>query len=377
MSLAVYALSADPITFGHMDIIERAAGLFDELVVAIGVNLEKNYTFSLQERTDLARQSLAHLKNVQVKSFEGLLVDFAYEIDATVLVRGVRDTKDLDYERNLAWLGGSQKLPLETVLLFTKQELTQVSSGAVKELQLGHGLIHQYVPLVVKQALEKKLSQQTFLGVTGEIGAGKSFLAEELVRLANAIGLKAHHIDLDKLGHEILTDLTEPKYQTLRTTLIKQFGAGIQTDDGKISREKLGQQVFDDSEKLTKLNALMKTPISVRLRKATYGKKGLIILSAAILAESGLLPLVNNRLVLVQVNAKSQHERLEKRGLNGDQITARLNSQDTTETKKQLILAEISKARFGQIWEIASDETMSESLPKLFDDLKQTLSLTN
>jgi len=377
MSLAVYALSADPITFGHMDIIERAAGLFDELVVAIGVNLEKSYTFSLSERTDLARQSLAHLKNVQVKSFEGLLVDFAYEIGATVLVRGVRDTKDLEYERNLAWLGGSQKLPLETVLLFTKPELTQVSSGAVKELQLGQGLIHEYVPLVVKQALEKKLSQQIFLGVTGEIGAGKSFIAEGLVKLAMAEGISAHHIDLDKLGHEILADLIEPKYQSLRADLVKNFGIEIQTEDGKISREKLGQQVFSDPAKLATLNQLMKAPISVRLRKATYGKKGLIILSAAILAESGLLPLVNNRLVLVEVSSKNQLERLELRGLNSEQISARLNSQDNNQVKKHLISAEISQARFGQIWQIVSDDKISETLPQLFKELKQTLALTN
>lgn len=377
MSLAVYALSADPITFGHLDIIERAAGLFDELVVAIGVNLEKNYTFNLAERTILAEKSLAHLTNVRVKSFEGLLVDFAYEIGATVLVRGVRDTKDLEFERNLAWLGGSQKLPLETVLLFTKPELTQVSSGAVKELQMSQGLIHEYVPLVVKQALEKKLSQQVFLGITGEIGAGKSFVADQLVILAQQAGLTAVHIELDELGHQILEELAEPKYQLLRADLIRNFGAEIVLVNGAISRLKLADQVFTDATKLALLNKLMKAPISVRLRKATYGKKGLIILSAAILAEAKLLPMVNNQVILVQVPEKIQSQRLADRQLTPDQIKARLASQASAELKKQLILTEINQVKFGQLWEIASDDTLLEKLPDLFETIKASLGLTN
>lgn len=377
MSRAVYALSADPITFGHLDIIERAAGLFDELIVAIGINLEKNYTFSLAERTELAEKSLTHLKNVKVQAFEGLLVDFAYEIGATVLVRGIRDTKDLEFERNLAWLGGSQKLALETVLLFTKPELTQVSSGAVKELQLGQGLIHEYVPLVVKQALERKISQQVFLGITGEIGAGKSFLAAELVKLARSSGLEAHHLDLDLLGHEILAELSEPKYLLLRAEFKKYFGEEIQTETGEISRPKLAELVFQNPAKLVKLNQLMRAPISVRLRKATYGKKGLIILSAAILAESGLLPLVNNQMILVNVAADVQKDRLSQRGLDSDQISTRLKSQASNLEKKQLILAEISRAKFGQLWEITSDDKISIALPNLFVALKQTLALTN
>ncbi len=375
MSLAVYALSADPITKGHLDVIERAAKLFDRLVVAIGINLSKTYTFTLEERTALAQKSVAHLSNVTVQSFEGLLVDFAYEVGATVLVRGVRDTKDLDFERNLCWLGGGQKLELETVLLFTRAELTQVSSSAVKELQLGQGLIHDYVPLVVKQALERRLSHQVFLGVTGEIGVGKTYVASELVKLAQSVGIPVHHIELDALGHEILEHLPEPKYQILRDELVKQFGAEIQSR-GKISRQALAKIVFADPAKLAILNELMRTPLLVRLRRASYGKQGLIVVSAALLAESELLSFVNNQVVLVTASKSAQQERLAARGLTAEEIALRLKAQAGTDEKQQLIKAAIAHERFGELYTFENSEAIDASLPKLFDQLIKNLDLT-
>jgi pantetheine-phosphate adenylyltransferase len=88
MKRAIYAFSGDPITFGHIDIVERAASVFDEVVVGIGVNPEKEYTFDLEERTEMARRSLSHLSNVKVVSFKGLLVDYAYENDIHVIIKG-------------------------------------------------------------------------------------------------------------------------------------------------------------------------------------------------------------------------------------------------------------------------------------------------
>ena len=370
MSLAVYALSADPITKGHVDVIERAAKVFDKLIVAIGINLKKNYTFTLMERTFLAQQSLAHLKNVSVLSFEGLLVDFAYEVGATVLVRGVRNTKDLEFEQNLCWLGGSQKLELETVLLFTKPELTQVSSSAVKELQSGQGLIHDYVPLGVKQALEQKLSSQFFLGITGEIGVGKTYVAGQLAELAHRAGIEVHQIELDGLGHEILEQLTEPKYHQLRAELVTRFGTEICPTNGKISRQVLGEIVFNDPVKLAVLNKLMRAPILVKLRRASYGKKGLILISGALLAEAEMLPLVNNQVLLVTATTKDQHQRLTKRGLTSAQISIRVQAQATTAQKQKLINHAISQDRFGQLWTIVSDQTLSQTLPEIFKSIK-------
>ena len=96
MTRALYALSGDPITHGHLDIITRAAKAFDQLIVAIGVNRLKNYLFTLEEREEMARRSLVNLKNVKVMSFTGLLVDFAYENNVDVIVKGVRTNQDFE-----------------------------------------------------------------------------------------------------------------------------------------------------------------------------------------------------------------------------------------------------------------------------------------
>jgi pantetheine-phosphate adenylyltransferase len=373
MSTAVYALSADPITFGHLDIIARAAKLFDTLVVAIGINPKKNYTFSLAERTQLARESVKGFSNVRVESFEGLLVDFAYEIGASVLVRGVRNQKDFEFEKTLCWLGDGQKLGLETVLFITKPELTGISSSAVKELQSGQGLIHEYVPLVVKQNLEKVLSHQYLVGITGEIGVGKSFVADELVKLARETGQEAHNIELDALGHEILEELSEPKYQQLRVELIQKLGAEIADPDGKIIRKKLAEVVFGDPAKMQLLNDLMRSPLLVRLRKVIYGKKGLLFLNGAILAEAGWLPLVNNHVILVTADQATQQHRLEKRGLTAAQIDRRLASQAKAKNKLMAIQAAIEAAQFGQVWEVESTSALTAQLPSLLRKLQKQL----
>jgi len=118
MTRALYALSGDPITHGHLDIIQRAAKAFDQLIVAIGINQLKNYLFSLEEREEMARRSLANLKNVKVSSFTGLLVDFAYENNVDVIVKGVRSNQDFEYEHNLHLMSESQRLGIDTFLLF-------------------------------------------------------------------------------------------------------------------------------------------------------------------------------------------------------------------------------------------------------------------
>jgi pantetheine-phosphate adenylyltransferase len=373
MTTAVYALSADPITYGHLDVISRATKLFDKLIVAIGVNPAKNYTFTLAERTELAKQSLSHLPKVTVMSFEGLLVDFAYEVGATVLVRGIRSIKDLDFERNLCWLGDGQKLELETILLFTRPELTQVSSSAVKELQRGQGLIHEYVPLVVKQRLEERLSGQYLIGLTGEIGVGKSWVGNRLVELAKDRGLAAHNVELDALGHEILEQLAEPKYRELRAELVEKFGSDIADANGMIKRAVLAKLVFADPAKLAILNDLMRAPLLVRLRKAVYGKKGLIILNGALLTEAKWLPLVNNQLILVTSEAKIQRERLEARGLTSAQIDQRLTAQVSTAQKQAEIKATIQQTRFGQLWPVANDAQIDHTLHSVLADIKKQL----
>ena len=176
MKTAIYAFSGDPITYGHINIVIRASEVFDKIIVAIGNNPNKTCTFSLEERLEMTKECFKNNKDITVMSFSNLLVDFAYEQGADVIVRGVRNAKDFDYESIIYQVGQSQKVGIDTHILFADPELTHVSSSSVKAIAKHNGDISEYIPLHVKQAIEEKMLGQYIIGVTGEAGSGKSYL---------------------------------------------------------------------------------------------------------------------------------------------------------------------------------------------------------
>ena len=148
----------------------------------------------------------------------------------------MRNETDADYERTLHEVGESQKRNIETMVLFAKPELRSVSSSAAKALQKEYGDVHTLVPLYVKQRLDALISGQYVLGVTGEIGAGKSYISNRLVDEGKARGIEVHNIDLDRIGHGILIILSEPLYQETREKIVQQFGVNVRARDGTIDR---------------------------------------------------------------------------------------------------------------------------------------------
>lgn len=364
MTQALYAFSADPIHYGHIDLIERAAKAFDHVTCAIGVNGAKNPTFTLEERLDMARKSLQHLSNATVTSFDGLLVDYAYEQQIPIIVKGLRNTQDYDYECLLHQIGESQKLGIETFLLPALREKAHLSSTAVKELQCHQGLVHEYVPLYVKQKLEAKISEQYLIGVTGDIGSGKNYVTERLKEQALHEGKEAHHIDLDRVAHDILGTRPEPIYQEVRRQIAQTFGE-VQNPDGSIQCKKLGELVFGNPHQLHKLNELMYTPLLVRLRRELHGRQGLIFLDAALLAEANLTHFCNNTIVLVKTDSPSQERRLRERGLWAEQIQRRLESQYRTDEKKNCILEQIAHDRYGLLLEYDNPDGRDD-IPDLY-----------
>lgn len=378
MKTALYAFSGDPITFGHIDIIRRAAAVFSRLIVGIGVNPDKSYTFTLEEREEMARHVLAGIPNVTVTSFRGLLVDFAYENGAAFIVKGVRNAADLDYEMALHLMGESQRLGIDTVILMTRPDLSHVSSSAVKALQKEQGLIHELVPLHVKQCVERKLSGQYILGVTGEIGAGKTWVCERLVALGAARGIEVHNIDLDHIGHEITNTLTEPQYGLVRDRIAEAFGPEVRDSDGFINRKRLGEVVFNDPAALKQLNGIMLQPILVRLRRRIYGLKGLILINAALTAESGIAHLGNNNTLLVRTPVDQQKKRLLARGLKQDQLKRRLASQYSADEKRDILNELIRKNNQGHLWEFTNDENeKGDRLGPLLDDIVARLNISS
>ena len=146
MSKAIYPGSFDPITFGHIDIIERASKIVDELVVGVLCNSAKNPLFSLDERVSMIEEMTKHLPNVTVEAFDGLLVDYMNKIGATLIVRGLRAVTDFEYELQIAQTNHVQNENIETIFLTTNLNYSYLSSTIVKEFASYGGDISKFVP---------------------------------------------------------------------------------------------------------------------------------------------------------------------------------------------------------------------------------------
>ena len=153
---AMYAGSFDPITNGHVDVIRRAAIMFDEVIVAIGVNAKKPGLFSAEERTELISTACSKFKNVKVATFSGLTAEFAKQKKCRILIRGLRDAQDFGFEMQMAHMNRHLEPTLETVFVPTLQELSEISSSLVKEVASLGGNIDGLVPPAVMKALRMK-----------------------------------------------------------------------------------------------------------------------------------------------------------------------------------------------------------------------------
>ena len=156
MKKAIYPGSFDPITFGHMDIITRSAKLFDEVVVGVLSNSAKSALFSTEERVSMIEGLLAEYPNVTVDSFDGLLVDYAKRIDATIIIRGLRAVTDFEYELQIAQTNRVQFPQLDTVFLTTSLHYSYLSSTIVREFASYGGDITSFVPKEIIPLIEAK-----------------------------------------------------------------------------------------------------------------------------------------------------------------------------------------------------------------------------
>ncbi len=148
----------DPITCGHLDVITRASQLMDEIIVAVAASPKKRPLFSLEERTEFVRQATAHLPNVRVEAFDGLLVDFAREMDATVVVKGLRAITDFEYEFQMTAINYQLDSALETVFIMSPPQYMYLSSSIVRELAELHGDFALFVPPCVAAPLADRFA---------------------------------------------------------------------------------------------------------------------------------------------------------------------------------------------------------------------------
>jgi pantetheine-phosphate adenylyltransferase len=159
MRTAIYPGSFDPLTNGHLDVIERAAKLFDKVIVAIANNDSKNPLFTLAERRELVNCSVQVLKNVETDTFDGLLVEYVERRSGQAIVRGLRAVSDFEFEFQLALMNRKLNERVETIFMMPKDTYTFLSSRIVKEIARLGGDVSAFVPLHVRQALATKLAK--------------------------------------------------------------------------------------------------------------------------------------------------------------------------------------------------------------------------
>lgn len=156
MKRAIYPGSFDPVTFGHIDMIERSAKIVDELVVAILNNSAKNPLFSVEERVSMLKETVGHVPNVKITFFDGLLIDYAKKIEAAIIIRGLRAVTDFEYELQIAQTNRIVNSGIDTIFLTTSLEYAYLSSTIVKEVASYGGDISHFVPKqLIPQIYEK------------------------------------------------------------------------------------------------------------------------------------------------------------------------------------------------------------------------------
>lgn len=160
MLRAIYPGSFDPVTYGHLDIIERAASISDELIVGVLQNKAKTPLFSVEERVTILSEVTKNLKNVKIVPFVGLLIDFAKQMDAKVIVRGLRAITDFEYELQMSQTNRKLNADVETLFLTTSLDYSYLSSTTVKEVASFGGDITQFVPEFVAKKVTEKIKER-------------------------------------------------------------------------------------------------------------------------------------------------------------------------------------------------------------------------
>ena len=156
--IVIYPGTFDPVHMGHIDIIDRASRIFDEVIIAIAVNIDKNPLFTVEERMDLVVGAITHLKNISVMSTDGLIADFAKKHNACGLIRGLRHVSDFEFEFQMATMNNHLNPDVSTLLMVTSDKYVHINSSMVKNVSKLGGDIAKYVPINVLSALKSKFS---------------------------------------------------------------------------------------------------------------------------------------------------------------------------------------------------------------------------
>lgn len=354
METAIFPLSGEPIHCGHMQIIERAAAICQKVYVALGINPEKEgkRLFTEKEKMILANNCIEYLGlegKVKVECFKGRLSDYCNEKQVRLLVRGVRNAEDMKYETAAAEY--HQKHGIETILVPTYGEISNLSSTKLKEDVKAGKLVHCKTTAMIKQALEEKLLGVTIIGVTGQIGSGKSTYCRNLADYAKTQGISIIHINADNIAHSLYSTGAYPE---LQKKISEEFGADV-IEGSSINRKALARKALATNESRLRLMAMLAEPFQQEVEKIIAKSKGIVLLDAAYL--DMMLQWVNYNVIMVTCNEEERLKRVIARDKMSEDkfktVSGYLLSPDEFRKKWQ---EESKKAKNGKFYEAESEK---------------------
>lgn len=366
---AIYPLSADPIHHGHVYTLRYAAesGFFDKIYFAIGVNPFKKTLFSINERKNLAKRVLDAENlgdKVEIISYEGLLRNYAKKNGIDYVVRGYRDGKDAEYEAELAIF--NSEYGLKTWVVPPTKGSQGISSSMVKAAVSEFAFVHKEVHPVVKQALEEKIRGVSLVGVTGNMGCGKTTLCQKLVDYSKSQTERVNHIDFDKLVHSLYFE-DSGLGREVREKIRYNFGEDLFERDN-LNRKKLATLVFGDKQKRDTLAEILRAPTMIKLEETLRQMNGIVLVDAAYLVEYNMLPLVNYNVLFVSCEENEKNARVLRRdGISKEDLENRLKAQHSQETKRKLIKEKQNSVKHGFFCEV--DTTKDYDVKEVYTKL--------
>ncbi len=357
-------LSADPITFGHLDLIARAAELCHEVVVYVSNSGHKRgkYLFTLGERRAFVADALRQLaRPVRVIAGEDLLADVFMREGCDTLIRGIRNEADERYEDEQVAYHALIYPPIadQVVYLRARPELALVSSSAVKAF-VSYGVdVSRHVPTPVKAALEARITGRYFLGVTGRTAVGKSSLARAIVSVCSARGVPAVHVDVDALSRAALFGRT-PGSAALRTTVAELVGDDdlfTGAEDAVLTRFRAA--FFGDAlDPLVReqVHAVMVPHVNRLYRDMVRDHAGVVVYDWAQLVEMDLFGLVNNAVAVI--DSPDQRAFASARGIGNAQFAYLCKVQWDAVRKERMVRERIARDGFGHVVAVRNTRTV-------------------
>lgn len=371
-------ISGDPITNGHLNLTERALVVCSEVIVFVANNDTKKHLFNQKERALIVKKAVLDkgLKRVRIISGKSLLTDIYLRENCDALFRGIRESKDKDYEDKQMFFHKRILPSLDGRIIYLEAEdnMKYVSSSVVKSLVSHYLSVSDMTPLFVQRLLEERILGQYKVAITGGIAVGKSFVSKQLaLELFDQHKIPAFCINIDQLVRDFYKEKS-PAGDNLRKTLAKNFGNNVLSNNGNdVNREILKQQIFHKGNKglRIELHKMTAPHIERKYREALNGKKGIVILEWAQLAEMNMGHWTNNNCIVVDSQNKTGFA--NKRNLNAMFVKCVAKHQWSAEKKVSALREGIAFDNCGEVIEYqniyGNDErikNLAESVMSLF-----------